>query len=219
VTLPNVETFTNYTFDGCTNLKTVTLPKVKSFATNAFNNCTSLVSVSLPAESFTTYAFSGCTNLTTVDLPNVTKFTTYAFNNCTSLVSVSLPNVESFTTYAFSGCTSLTTVNLPNILSFTTNAFDKTGAASLAITMGATAPTVGNNAFSTVSDAKAVTVKVPSGAAGYGTVPGSYTGDDATVAWGNGFRGKGWTAAGAFGTGSTSVLKANISLSIATIVP
>jgi hypothetical protein len=102
-------------------------------------------------------------------------------------------------------------VDLPNITSFTTNAFDKTGAASLAVTMGATAPTVGTNAFSNVSDAKAVTALVPASATGYGAVPASYTGSDATVAWGNGFRGKGWTSSGALGTGT---LKTNVSLSI-----
>jgi hypothetical protein len=235
VSLPNVTSFASYAFQNCTSLTTVTLPNVEEFTTYAFSGCTSLEAISLPeAETFTLYAFSGCTNLTTVTLPNVKSFTTYAFNGCTSLeevslpaetfttyafsgctslTTVSLPKAKSFTTYAFNGCTSLTTVSLPEVVSFTTNAFNNTGTAGLAVTMGAAAPTVGNNAFNGVTGAKTVTVTVPSGATGYGTVPGNYTGSDATAAWGNGFRGKGWTAAGVLGTGT---LNQNISLSIQT---
>jgi hypothetical protein len=230
ISLPDDESFTTYASSGCPRLTTVTLPNDKSFTTNAFDGCTSLEAISLPeAETFTTYAFNGCTKLTTVSLPKVKSFTTYAFNGCTSLVeislpaetfttyafsgctsltTVSLPNVKSFTTYAFSGCTSLATVSLPNIESFTTNAFNNTGTtASLAVTMGAAAPTVGNNAFNGVSGAKTVTVTVPSGATGYGTSPE----DTTTVCWGNGFRGKGWTSGGALSSGT---LNQNISLSI-----
>jgi hypothetical protein len=39
---------------------------------------------------------------------------------------------------------------------------------------------------------KTVTVKVPSGAAGYGTIPATYSGTDHTNNWGNAFRGIGW---------------------------
>jgi hypothetical protein len=39
---------------------------------------------------------------------------------------------------------------------------------------------------------KTVTVKVPSGAAGYGAIPGTYSGTDYTNNWGNAFRGIGW---------------------------
>jgi hypothetical protein len=37
-----------------------------------------------------------------------------------------------------------------------------------------------------------VTVKVPSGAAGYGTIPAAYSGNDNTGNWGDGFRAWGW---------------------------
>jgi hypothetical protein len=36
-------------------------------------------------------------------------------------------------------------------------------------------------------------VKVPSGAEGYGAIPATYSGDDSTETWGNGYRGGGWT--------------------------
>jgi hypothetical protein len=51
-------------------------------------------------------------------------------------------------------------------------------------------------------------------------VPASYTGSTVTepACWGDGFRGKGWTGT-AYGTGTNSTLKTNVSLSIATIVP
>jgi hypothetical protein len=43
---------------------------------------------------------------------------------------------------------------------------------------------------------KTVTVKVPSGASGYGTIPNTYSGTDTSVNWGNGFRGGGWDGSG-----------------------
>jgi hypothetical protein len=43
-----------------------------------------------------------------------------------------------------------------------------------------------------VFSAKAVTVLIPFGATGYGTVPSTYTGSDAVQNWGNAFRGIGW---------------------------
>jgi hypothetical protein len=46
--------------------------------------------------------------------------------------------------------------------------------------------------FGDVTTPKTITVKVPSGATGYGTIPGPYTGSDTANNWGNAFRGKGW---------------------------
>jgi hypothetical protein len=45
--------------------------------------------------------------------------------------------------------------------------------------------------FYGISVSKTVTVKVPSGATGYGTIPASYSGTDTSKNWGNAFRGLG----------------------------
>jgi hypothetical protein len=78
----------------------------------------------------------------------------------------------------------------------------------LAVTLGATVPTLGTYMFSSVSATKTVTVKVPSGATGYGSSPTDTTTDN----WGNGFRGKGWDGSN-YGSGTVN---SNISLTIKT---
>jgi hypothetical protein len=66
--------------------------------------------------------------------------------------------------------------------------------------------------FFSVNAPKTVTVKVPRGATGYGPVPATYTGNDTTVAWGNGFRGAGWD--GSAFTYSSSDINTYITLNI-----
>jgi hypothetical protein len=79
---------------------------------------------------------------------------------------VSLPAAASIGKYAFAACESLNTVRL-----------------------GSAAPTLETDMFygNTLVD-QPLTVKVPSGADGYGATPVNTT--DAN--WGNGFRGGGW---------------------------
>jgi hypothetical protein len=79
------------------------------------------------------------------------------------------------------------TADFPLLTSVGEGAFGETGTTALTITLGGTAPTVGAYMFIWVYVAKTVTVKVPSGAGGYGTVP--------LDNWGNAFRGKGWDGA------------------------
>jgi len=57
------------------------------------------------------------------------------------------------------------------------NTFATTGNTSLTITMGYSAPTVGNDMFNSVPATKNVTVRIPSGATGY------------TSAWSDSFKG------------------------------
>jgi hypothetical protein len=65
---------------------------------------------------------------------------------------------------------------------------------------------------SSVTVAKSVTVRVPSGATGYGMIPGSYTTDTISDNWGNAFRGKGWNrTTNAYGTGTVN---GNITLTV-----
>jgi hypothetical protein len=70
---------------------------------------------------------------------------------------------------------------------------------------------VGVYMFINSGSAKTVTVKVPSGAAGYGTIPGTYTADTTTENWANAFRGMGWSSSGGYGTGTVN---SNITLDI-----
>jgi hypothetical protein len=64
------------------------------------------------------------------------------------------------------------------------------------VSLGSKAPKLGTDIFDAITTAQTVTVKVPSGATGYGTVSATYTGSDSTVTWGNGFRGGGWDGSG-----------------------
>jgi hypothetical protein len=158
----------------------------------AFSGCTGLESVSLPAATtIGNSAFYICEALATVSLPAATSIGLHAFLNCTALESVSLPAATTIGHAAFHGCTDLATVSLPAATSIDSHAFDFTGTGDLAVTLGSAAnltpPTLGMHMFDGVTS-KSVTVKVPSGATGYGVSPT----DTTTGCWGNGFRGGGW---------------------------
>jgi hypothetical protein len=206
-----VERVGTYAFNGCTSLTNVTLPAAETIGTYAFNGCTALANISLPAaETIGNYAFNGCTALASVTLPAAKSIGTYAFQN-TALTNVSLPVAESIASYAFNGCTALASVTLTAAESIGNYAFQNTGTQAIVVTMGDAAPRLGQLMFYNVSSAKTVTVKVPSGATGYAaSLPFTVSGSDATVNWGNGFRGRGWD-----GIGFTySNLNQNINLTI-----
>jgi hypothetical protein len=93
------------------------------------------------------------------------------------------------------------------------DSFGSTGTIALTITLGPIAPGLFHAIFARVDSAKSVTVKVPSGATGYGTIPATYTGTDTTANWGNGFRGGGWTGTG-FISGGASDINSNITLKV-----
>ena len=135
-------------------------------------------------------AFYGCTALTTVSLPAAAEIGDGAFSGCTALTNVDLPAAAHIGDGAFSRCTALTAVDLSAAAHIGDGAFVFTGSAGLTVTLGATAPRLGENMFEFGS--KSVTVLVPHGATGYGTVPSTYTGYDGAENWGNAFRGRGW---------------------------
>jgi hypothetical protein len=58
-------------------------------------------------------------------------------------------------------------VELPSAASIGYSAFASTGAATLTVTLGNTAPGTGANMFNGVTSIKSVTVRVPYGATGY----------------------------------------------------
>jgi hypothetical protein len=214
-------------FAGCTALASVNLPAATYIGQYTFADCTALESVSFPA-TLTTISgnpFIGCTKLTTITVadanPNykgengmlldktgttlieypaatgnvtlntVTTIGAYAFRDCAALESVSLPVAASIGDGAFQGCTALTEVSL-----------------------GTVAPTLGYGMFHYINTAKTVTVRVPSGATGYGDVPATYSGTGNTTNWGNGFRGRGWIWTGTGFFSGYSEINTNITLNI-----
>jgi hypothetical protein len=216
VDLPLAVSIGNSAFQGCTELASVNLPNATSIGERAFYGRTKLASVDLSAAtSIGNNAFSGCTSLTSVELPATASIVIgdSAFQGCTKLASVNLPNATSIVIgdSAFVSCTSLTSVDLPNAVSIGEGAFGYTGSTGLTVTLGATAPTLGVNIFTGVNisngvESKDVVVLVPSGATGYGTVPGEYK-DGSSSNWGNGFRGKGWDGSASLaGSVNTSIM-------------
>ena len=115
---------------------------------------------------------------------------------------MSLPVATSIGEYAFGRCAALESVSLPAATSIGKWAFSETGTAGLTVTLGAKAPAVGVDMFDYdyYSFTKNVTVLVPSGATGYGSLPGVYSGADTANNWGNAFRGIGWDESG-YGSG------------------
>jgi len=193
------DSINNYgTFQNCTGLNSINFPVVTSIGSRAFQGCTDLTNVDFPAAtSIGSNAFYQCTGLTSVDFPNVITIensgSTYgAFLGCTYLVTANFPVVTSIGNYAFNGCTRLATLNIPEVMSIGDQAFYGTSTTALTITMGGIAPTVGTGMFTNVTSLKTVTVKVPTGATGYGVIPSTYSGTSDTNNWGNAFRHKGW---------------------------
>ena len=188
LTIPDgITEIKNFTFAGCTGLKSVTIPNsVTSIGENAFEDCTELTTVSIGnsvtkigpvafdgctsltsvtlGNAVTTIgvdAFSGCTALTSINIPNsVTEIGSRAFDLCTSLTSVTLGNrVSSIGVGAFYGCTSLTAIDIPNsVTTIGRDAFE--GCSSLAsVTIGRSVTSIGEYAFSKSPAIETITCK------------------------------------------------------------
>ena len=211
-------------FWDCTALTTVSLPA--SLATiygNPFSGCRNLVTITV-ASGNPNYSAQGGMLLNkagtsliaypgaagAVTLNTVSSIGSEAFRGCTALTTVNLPAASSINSSAFAGCTALTTVSIPAASSIGNWAFDNTGTNDLTVTLGSTTPMLGYNMFYDINAAKTVTVKVPSNATEYGTLPSTYSGTDSAETWGNGFRGGGWDGA-AFTGGS---INSSITLTI-----
>jgi hypothetical protein len=219
-----VERIGPYAFYNCTTLRTVSLPAtLKTISSGLFRGCTNLATITVASgnpyykgekgmllNKAGTMLFAYPSAAGAVTLNTVTSIFAEAFSGCDALTTVSLPAATSIGPYAFYNCTSLTTVSLPVATSIGHDAFSSTGTSALTVTLGSAAPTLGNSMFDYVYDAKAVTVKVPSNATGYGTLGATYSDSDSTETWGNGFRGRGWDGA-AFTGGS---INSSITLTI-----
>jgi uncharacterized repeat protein (TIGR02543 family) len=204
VTGKEVVTIGQYAFYNCTNLTEVNLPNITSIGNQyVFANCKALTTIDLSKvtsiDGFA--AFEGCSDLETVTSP-ATSIGDYVFSYCTALKAVDLPNAITIGNSAFGNCDALTKISLPSATSIDYNVFRNSGTKApkaLAVTLGKAAPTLKTRMFYDVTSTKEVTVIVPKGNTGYGTLPVTFSGDENTTGgphWGEGFRGKGWTGSG-----------------------
>ena len=102
----------DYTFFGCTNMKSMTLGnKITSIGNYAFQDCKSLLSVKIPdgVVKLGKYSFWGCTELSDLIIGSkVTQIDQYAFKDCSSLPQITIPKaVKLIDNYVFSGCKGL----------------------------------------------------------------------------------------------------------------
>jgi hypothetical protein len=208
------------TFMGFTNLRSISGENITTIGNYAFKDCSSLRAASFPAvETIGHSAFRLCSDLESINFPLATKIDMYAFQYCSKLQNASFPLVKTIEFFAFSSCSELAILDIPKVETIGTYAFSSTGRTPLSITMGSAAPSIGSRMFDSVSLAKAVIVKVPSGATGYTPLSGSsatVSGADETPNWANGFRGGGWKES-KWGTDAKEVLSyinQNISLTI-----
>ena len=109
----------DFTFFGCSALKSVTIPSgVKSIGEAMFAGCTSLEEVVMPG-GLTTLghaAFKGCSSLRDVVIPeSLTEIGDTAFHGCAALKSVTIPDgIRRIGRFAFEDCKSLASVTLPS---------------------------------------------------------------------------------------------------------
>ena len=160
----SVTSIGNWAFEFCSSLTSVTLPNsVTSIGQGAFYDCSSLTSITIP-NSVTYiggYAFSDCRSLTSITIPNsVTSIGYWAFSDCRSLTSVTIPNsVTSIESGAFSDCSSLTSVTIPNsVTSIIGEAFRNCSSLTSVTCLAETAPSLGNNVFSSTPSTKVLNI-------------------------------------------------------------
>ncbi|MDR2370948.1 MAG: leucine-rich repeat domain-containing protein [Treponema sp.] len=228
ISLPaSLTTIDNFAFSYCTTLTSISLPaSLTTIADSSFVGCVNLTNIQvdpsnsayknsvdgkmlLNAGSTTLIAYPSASGNITVPT-GIAAIGNYAFANCATLTSVSLPDATSIGSSAFTNCASLSVADFPQVTSIGPDVFSGTRGTSLTITLGAsTAPTLGNSIFGGITMSKSVTVKVPSSATGYGTVPFNNS-DTTSNNWGNAFRGKGWDGTNYLG----SLANSNITLTI-----
>ena len=95
----------DYTFQGCTSIKTVSVPStVSKIGKNAFYKCTQLASCTLP-DALTEIgesAFFQNTKLTSINIPDgITELKSKTFYRCTSLPTISAQNVRTIGSECF----------------------------------------------------------------------------------------------------------------------
>lgn len=112
-----------YAFYQAEMLQSAILPNVETISESAFS-MSGLMRIEAPNATLISRYALGRNNLAIVDFPNVTKVADRAFEYCSSIQSAYLPKVTEIGMFAFDECYSLQS-----------------------ITLGATPPTLGGNAF------------------------------------------------------------------------
>jgi hypothetical protein len=170
----------------------IVMPDITSIGQGAFSFCVNLTGVNFPfLTNIGQGAFSGCYSLSSVVFPLAINIGNNAFSNCPNLTAVDFPVATSIGARAFSGCTGLAEMNLPLITNLGEGVFNSTGTTILTITFGVKAPSIATHysggMFDDVTERKSVTVRIPNGATGYGSVR---IGEGAiSTTWGDIFRG------------------------------
>ena len=164
-------------FSGADSLTSVTIPStVTTLGQSAFYG-SGLTSITIPdsVTSIGSSSLESCADLLTVVIGNnVASIPGFAIGNNPLLSSVTLgSSVASIGASAFQSDVALTSISIPSgVTSIGSNAFNGcTALASISIDSPA-APTLGSNAFLSVS---ATTVQVPIGATGYSATYGGLT--------------------------------------------
>lgn len=113
------DTYSEYLFNGCSNLKDVTLsPSYTTIYKSMFYECSSLQNVTMDyVTEIKSYAFYGCKALKNLELTNEVTIDTYSFQNCESLEYIDFSKIamNHVPSYAFYGCSSLNNIDLSKI--------------------------------------------------------------------------------------------------------
>ncbi len=168
----SVGTYAFYTDDLAMScpVKSVELPStVTSIGRAAFSGCGELAQITLPEglASIGMSAFLGCRNLSLTQLPaGLTSIGAQAFGGCSALALTQLPaGLTSIEQATFDTCTSLVGLDIPaGVTSIGKEAFAGCGNLTELVFHSATAPTLGQDAF---SDCPKLSIRIPVGATGY----------------------------------------------------
>ena len=146
-----------HAFNGIQTLSAINIPDgITRIGNNAFMSCISLTRMTIPegVMSIEDYTFYACSSLVCVEIPDgVTTIGNSAFGCCYSLASIAIPDeVIGIGPSAFFHCPKLATMIIPSgVTSIGDCAFCDCCALSSVTSLASTAPTLGKEAFSSIS--------------------------------------------------------------------